>query len=69
VRRPDEGGGEATIVPTHAARRSGVTVGLWRGAASGPVIGAVFKTVCGAVLPSWLGSTPMPLRQLICAVR
>ncbi len=25
--------------------------------------GAVFKTVCGAVLPSWVGSTPMPLRQ------
>ena len=35
----------------------------WRGAASGPVTGAVFKTVCGAVLPSWVGSTPMPFRQ------
>ncbi len=26
--------------------------------------GAVFKTVCGAVLPSWVGSIPMSLRQL-----
>ena len=33
------------------------------GAAPGPVTGAVFKTVCGAVLPSWVGSTPMSLRQ------
>jgi hypothetical protein len=27
------------------------------------VTGAVFKTVCGAVLPSWVGSIPMSLRQ------
>jgi hypothetical protein len=27
------------------------------------VTGAVFKTVCGAMLSSWVGSTPMPLRQ------
>ena len=35
-----------------------------RGAASGPVTGAVFKTVCGAVIPSWVGSTPMSLRHV-----
>jgi hypothetical protein len=33
------------------------------GAAPGPVTGAVFKTVCGAMLSSWVGSTPMPLRH------
>jgi len=30
------------------------------------VTGAVFKTVCGAMLSSWVGSTPMPLRQYAC---
>jgi len=35
------------------------------GAAPGPVTGAVFKTVCGAMLSSWVGSTPMPLRQCV----
>jgi hypothetical protein len=34
-----------------------------RGAARGPVTTAVFKTVCGAVILSWVGSTPMSLRQ------
>ena len=34
------------------------------GAARGPVTAAVFKTVCGAMISSWVGSTPMSLRHL-----
>ena len=37
------------------------------GAARGPVTTAVFKTVCGAVILSWVGSTPMSLRQISLA--
>ena len=35
------------------------------GAARGPVTAAVFKTVCGAMLSSWVGSTPMSLRHCL----
>lgn len=38
---------------------------LLRGAARGPVTTAVFKTVCGAMLSSWVGSTPMSLRHFV----
>lgn len=38
------------------------------GAAPGPVTGAVFKTVCGAVFPSWVGPTPMSLRHCFAGI-